>query len=417
MKNERENKTLAVVGGGPAGLFAAVTAAARAKSAGKQLTVRVYDKNTQPARKILVSGNGRCNLSNNAVSARNYPGCNADFFTSVYSQFPNDALVAFFQTHGLPVHTDAAGRIYPRSLQAGAVYDLLLYLCAAAGIALIADTQITSVEKQRRGYLLNGAFYADRLIFACGSAAAPRNGGKGSLFLIEQLGVKTKPFLPALAPIKIAGFSKNQLKGVRAEGGISVEYHEKRIASDRGELQYTDYGLSGIPAMQVSGAAARLADEGKQPDIFVDSLPEFSGRAFYAMLDEGAKTVPGMTAAVWFSGLFPKRLAFFFLRRGDVPAQTEIGALTPAQKDALVAAVKRQRYAFDSVCGFADAQAASGGVPASALDFRSLALKNAPGCYVCGEMADIVGMCGGYNLQWAWSSGYVAGLHAAEDLG
>ena len=417
MKNERENKTLAVVGGGPAGLFAAVTAAARAKSAGRRLIVRVYDKNAQPARKILVSGNGRCNLSNSVISARNYPGCNADFFTSVYSQFPNEALVAFFQTHGLPVHTDAAGRIYPRSLQAGAVYDLLLYLCAAAGVELVADTEIVSVEKRRSGFLLNGSIFADRLIFACGSAAAPRNGGKESLFLIEQLGVKPKPFLPALVPIKIAGFSKNQLKGVRAEGEIAVLYDGKPIASDLGELQYTDYGLSGIPAMQVSGAAARLASKGKRPEICVDSLPEVSERSFCNMIGEGAKNVPDMTAAVFFSGIFPKRLALFFLRQSGVPAESSMRALTSAQKDKLAAAVKRQRYAFDSVCGFADAQAASGGVPASALDFRSLELKNVPGCYVCGEMADVVGMCGGYNLQWAWSSGYVAGLHAAEDLG
>ncbi len=413
-RTRKESGTLAVIGGGPSGLFAAITAAAEAKKTGDRPVIRVYDKNEKPARKILVSGNGRCNLSNVSVSAGHYPGVEARWFDTVYGQLSNEALSAFFRENGLLLKTDAAGRVYPMSGQASAVQDLLLFLCAAAGVVIVPGTEIVSVERKGGGYLLNGSIAADRVIFACGSAAAPRNGGKDSLRLINALGVETTPFLPALAPIKIRQFSKNQLKGVRAEGEISVWVSGECIAKDRGELQYTEYGLSGIPAMQVSGEAAKAAAAGAVPEIRVDSLPGTDEQALLRHFDKGAVSVPEMPVLTFLSGMFPRRLAGFFIRQGGISPETAVGALPASWKRRIIQSVKRCSYPFESVCGFAEAQVASGGVPAAALDPCTLELTGAPGCFVCGEMADVVGECGGYNLQWAWSSGFVAGKHAAR---
>lgn len=410
------NPKIAVIGGGASGLFAAVCAAKEAKRLQKTIEICVFDANSSPARKILVSGNGRCNLTNSNVSAENYYNLDPRFFNGVYSQFRSADMISFLAEYGFMTHEDHAGRIYPLGNQAAGVKELLLALCSMYSVVLYTDSKIHSVSRSKNGYLLNGSYFADRVIFACGSAAAHRNGGMDSLHLLSNFGVQVKPFLPALTGLRIKGFSKYQLKGVRADGSVQLIADKKKIASDRGELQYTEYGVSGIPAMQISCEAARLQAEGRQIILEIDSLPDYGKDEFIQLVINCASSNATLPLNVFLNGLFPMRLSAFFLKKAEVPERLLLGDLNEKQMKRLAALIKSMQFPMEAVCGLPDAQVASGGVSLRELDPQTLELHKLKGCYVCGEMMDCCGACGGYNLQWAWSSGFVAGIHAAREI-
>ena len=413
---KRAIPTLAVIGGGASGLAAAFTAADAVRKTGKRARILVYDANEEPAKKILVTGNGRCNLSNETVRPDCYPLANPQLLRAVFRSFSNRDLLSFLHKNGFLTKTDAAGRVYPRSNQASAVREFLLYLCAGVGVEIVSSCRITSLQKANGRFILNGKESADCLILACGSCAAPRNGGLDSLFLAKALGVRVVPFVPALTSLQVSGFSKNQLKGLRAEGKITVRTGDSILMQDRGEIQYTDSGLSGIPAMQVSLAAGRALHDGLSVVAEIDSFPELTEEAVAAMLASAVCDKGNMPVQTMLDGWFPKRLSAYFMKRCGIGANDILASLPKRIQNDLCGAIKHLCFQVSAVGAFSDAQAAVGGVPAAELDYDTLALKKCRGCFVCGEMVDVVGVCGGYNLQWAWSSGFVAGKSAAREL-
>ena len=263
---------------------------------------------------------------------------------------------------------------------------------------------------------MNEEILVNRLIFAFGSPASPKNGGKDAAGLFAGSDVSVKPFLPALSPIRLKDFSKNQLRGVRVRGSVSIRCDDRILASDTGELQFTDYGVSGIPSMQVSFAAAQALSLGKAPTALIDCAPFLSPEALRSDLERLRRKESEMPVHLFLSGLMPDRLSLYFLKKDTVRGETPVAKLKPAEIRSLLKHVKQAEYPVVGVCGFQEAQAASGGVLLSEIDPASMALKKLPGAFVCGEAADICGLCGGYNLQWAWSSGFLAGQSAARSL-
>lgn len=406
---------IAVIGAGASGLAAAIFAAQEASRKNKKVSITLYESNPRVGKKILVTGNGRCNFSNENITASHFRG-ESEFAFDVYSRFTNESAVEFFRSLGLCSRSDSAGRIYPMSLQAAAVLDVLRCETVRRRIREVTETKITSVKRNGSGFLLNDRYYADRVILATGGKAAPVQGSDGSGFaLIKPFGISCSPLLPALTPIVCTDFTRS-LKGIRAQGKISVRLGGKILSEDTGEIQYTDYGLSGIPSMQVSRFVAEALDGGRSDVVaVVDSAPAFTAEELRAVLTQINTAHPSFTGEMLLGSIMPKKLGAFLLSEISINPQKETGRLHDAVIDKIVSAVKNKKYKISSVRGFADAQVTAGGISASEINPSTMELKKVKGMHVCGEIVDVDGECGGYNLQWAWSSAYVAGTAAVQE--
>ncbi len=411
-----KNKEIAIIGAGASGLVSAIFAATEAKKQNKSVTVTLYEANPRVGKKILVTGNGRCNFTNENVSAEKFHG-EVSLAERIYSEFDNAAVIKLFETMGLYSKSDFAGRVYPLSSQANSVLDALRFEVKMLGINEKTETKITSLRKQGAGYILNDRFYADKVIIATGGKAAPVQGSDGSGFqLLTKHGIEITELFPALCPMTCYDFPKS-LKGIRAQGKISVRSEGKLIAEDTGEIQYTDYGLSGIPSMQVSGAVGFALKHGKS-DVYayIDSCPAFTSDELTDKLSELVKTHPDYPGEMLLSGIMPKKLGTFLLSECSVNPEKKIGILHKGVIEKIVSAVKNKKYRISGVRGFGDAQVTAGGIKGSEINSGTLELKKLHGVYVCGEIVNVHGDCGGYNLQWAWSSGAVAGINAVREI-
>ncbi len=407
---------LAIIGGGASGLVAAISAAREAQKLRKKVKIIILEGNSRVGKKILVTGNGRCNFTNENITSENFHG-EPLLAQKVYSSFDNKETSEFFRSLGLFPKSDFAGRVYPMSSQATAVLDVLRFEVQRLGIEEITDTKITAIEKSGNGFVLNGNIAAKKCIIATGGKAAPVHGSDGSGFsLLKSFGVECTALYPALTALVCENFTK-ALKGIRAQGRISIRCAGKLLAQDTGEIQYTDYGLSGIPSMQVSRFAAKALGE-KNSDVFavVDSCPSFTETELKEILLGMIKNNPSMTGELLLAGLLPKRLGVTLLGDCSISPAKEIGKIFPGAADKIVSAVKGKKYRICSVKGFNDAQVTAGGIPAYEIDSDTLELKKVQGIYVSGEIIDVDGDCGGYNLQWAWSSGYKAGKNAVREI-
>lgn len=405
-------KRIAVIGGGASGLCAAIEAARQLNG---KAVVTVYESLGRCGKKILATGNGRCNLANTDTDLSHYHG-DSQLVESVFEYFTPQSSLDFFKELGLFLRADAAGRIYPLSNQAAAVLDALRFEAERLQVCMETETKITNIKKQNGMWLLNEKLPADFVILACGGQAAPVHGSDGTGYLLaKQLGVSVAKPLPALTPLIVDNFTK-ALKGIRAEGSITVKCAGKVLAYSAGEIQYTDYGLSGIPAMQVSSAVARyLASGEKAPcQVIVDRAPGVSAEELTAFIEKARKDRPNLLCEDLLTGIMPKRLGMTVLTEVSLQPQKTLQAINAGAVASLVASIKSKKYKINSVCGFADAQVTAGGIPADELDPDTLALRKADGVFACGELVNVDGDCGGYNLLWAWNSGRLAGCSAAK---
>lgn len=409
--------SLAVIGGGASGLVAAISAARTAQKNNKKINISIYEANPRVGKKILVTGNGRCNITNTNISPNCYFG-SKDLFFGVYEHFDNNALIAFLEELGLKVKTDFAGRVYPLSNQAASVLDVLRYELLRLKINVVCDTKIVSLKKTARGFLLNDEFFADACIISTGGKAASVHGSDGSGFeLLKPFNIKTTPIFPALTALCVENFTK-ALKGIRADGEIAIKCAGKTLLRASGEIQYTEYGLSGIPSMQVSRAASEQLLLNKAKDVFavVDSAVSVSDEELKQFLLSFARNNPEMPGEMLLAGLMPKRLGATLMSDCSLSIEKSVKCINQGAFDKLVNAIKHKKYKISSVKGFNDAQVTAGGISAKEIDFNTLELKKVKGMYVCGEIADVDGTCGGYNLQWAFSSGYLAGQKSVMEI-
>lgn len=416
MSEMMHNTDIAVIGGGASGLFAAIAAAREALKLNKKVRISIFEANSRVGKKILVTGNGRCNFTNENIALSNFHG-ESDFAYKVYCDFDNGKTLDFFRSIALFPKSDFAGRIYPLSNQATAVLDALRCEASTLGITEITDTKITSLEKSGKDFVLNGSIKANVCILTTGGKAAPVQGSDGSGFsLLKKFGVYVTELYPALTPLVCESFPKS-LKGIRAQGKISIRHQGKVLCEDTGEIQYTEYGLSGIPSMQVSRFVSQALAQNKGDVVAaVDSCPSFTPQELDEILNSLIKRNSTMTGELLLAGLLPKRLGMTLLADCSINPSKEIGKIHPAVVEKITAAVKNKKYKVCSVKGFNDAQVTTGGIPAAEIDCNTLELKKVRGMFVAGEIIDVDGDCGGYNLQWAWSSGYKAGINAVREI-
>lgn len=393
---------VAIVGGGASGFAAAITVA----RAEKAFQVTIYERLQKPLKKILATGNGRCNLSNAQVHPNDYFGDTA-FADVALTRFLPQSNIEFFESMGLLTKTEEMGRVYPLSGQAASVREALLSEAVRLGVRILTDCEITKIQPRNGGFLLNGQYACDKLILCAGGSAAPKHGTDGSAFrLLEALHIPIQTPVPALTALTCADFPKS-LKGVRQTCLVRLFCENREVYAIQGEVQFTDYGLSGIPIMQLS----RLVSV--QPNVHfqiqLDCLPQISEADLCRFLKTEAKRDGTKSAGTLLLGILPQALGNALLLRRHIPKDTPCKAVSERDFDALAKEIKGCVFHVSGVRGFDFAQVTAGGADCAAFDPQTMRAKPYPNLYVCGETLNVDGGCGGYNLQWAWSSGRAAG--------
>ncbi len=399
---------IAVIGGGASGLTAAISAA----KCGAR--VSLFEKNNRVGKKILMTGNGKCNLSNKSLSEDFYYSGDRAFISSAFEKFGFMDTIMFFNSLGLLL-TEKNGGIYPHSEQAASVLDALRFEAESIGIILCCDSNIENVNKTDKGFEIEAGKdtqYFDRVIIATGGKAAPKTGSDGSGYSIaKSLGHSVTKTYPALTGIRCEGDFWNISSGVRCGAALLVEQDESGYGASYGELQFTDYGISGIPVFQISRLVAALLDEKKQVSIDIDLFPEVDEMTLFNELSARIMLLPDRNIHQILSGFMNKKLVTLTLKLTGIPQDAFFAEGCP-ELDSIISALKHFRVIAKSVNSYDQAQCTAGGVPLSEINgfFESRICK---GLYFCGEILDVDGLCGGYNLQWAWTSGHIAGEAAS----
>lgn len=397
-----------IIGGGAAGMMAALTAAKQGAS------VTLLEKNERLGKKLAATGNGRGNLSNRLMNSGCYNGADPGFTKPALAAFGVDDTVAFFRALGVICREDEDGKLYPMSNQASSVVDCLRFAIEAAGINVLTGFTAEKVRRDKHGFTVTGGgqeLSCDRLIIAAGGEAAPKLGGSPSGYkLLEALGHHSTPRFPALVQVKTDNTYPKAMQGLKIDGEVTLEVKGGSREKAAGEILFTEYGISGPAVFAVSRVAAEAAAKGIEARAVLDMLPELGWHQLYELLAERSRSCGYLTLENFFAGLLHKKLGIMLCKYcGIAPLSRLCGTLTDNELKQLADAVKKFRLAVKGVTGFANAQVTAGGISTKEVDPRTMGSRLVSGLYLAGEVLDIDGICGGYNLQWAWSSGYLAG--------
>ena len=403
-------RTVAVIGGGASGMMAAVTAASEGAR------VILLEHKDRIGKKILSTGNGRCNFTNIHQEPICYHSEDPMFPWEVVERFNAQAVISSFLQLGV-YSKNRNGYIYPNSDQASAVLDAFRMELDRLKVEIRTGVECREIRPGKKGFTVltdQGPVRADRVILCAGSKAAPTTGSDGSGYdLAKKLGHRILPVLPALTALKCEEKFFKSIAGVRANGSVSIWSGGECIAKDTGEIQLTDYGISGIPVFQVSRYASKLLYEKKETDAVLDFMPDFTKEQTNAFLRARAKTRPDKSAEMFLIGLFHKKLCDLWIRLSEIPRQRKAGELTEDEIARLTSLIKEFRVRVRETNPYDKAQVCCGGVDTREVNPETLESVYVPGVYFAGEILDVDGMCGGYNLTFAWASGYVAGKAAS----
>lgn len=337
----------------------------------------------------------------------------------VLNRFGVEDTLAFFGELGLMTKSKN-GYVYPNSEQAAAVLDLLNLELERRHIRVLLNCEIEQPLQKVRGRFLartsQGNISSDALILAAGSQAAPVTGSDGSGYqLARNFGHRIFPPLPALVQLRCSGKYFKQLAGVRCEARVALYSKERLLASDTGEVQLTDYGISGIPTFQVSRFASRSLSEGKDVRAVLDFMPAMSRTDVKLFLKHKAELLPDMKCRDFLTGIFHKKLALVLVKLAGIPTEQPAGRVTDTSWEQLLNRIKSFEATVTATNSFDQAQVCCGGADTREVVPETLESRLVPGLYLAGELLDVDGCCGGYNLQWAWSTGYLAGMDAGSE--
>ena len=396
---------VAVIGGCASGMAAAINA----KRLNPKLNIVIIEKLPRIGKKILATGNGRCNLTNIGATASDYK--NSAFVEKVLAKYSPENVIGFFESMGLLMYSDSEGRVYPRSNMATSVLDALRCELDGLGIDVICDMPVTQIKKQNGGFEINGELFSRKLIIATGGKASPSQGSDGSGYaLAKQLGHTVTKLYPSLVPLTVKENVK-PLKGVRARNVELTLKSERIIRKTKGELLFTDNGISGIAAMELASAAEEMLGDVKLKSFTsVDFVPDMSATELVDYLLK-FKDIKGYCSAdMLFSGILPKTIGIEICKVLSLYKQDKkISQFNRRELVALAQKAKNYELEITGTKGFANAQVTSGGISVKEIEPQTMESKLCKGLFFVGEIIDVDAPCGGYNLQWAFASGLLAG--------
>lgn len=401
-----------VIGGGAAGMLAAISA----RKNGAEVTI--LERNNRVGKKLLATGNGRCNYTNANFSVNNYHGNNPKFVYSALSSFDVNQTINLFERMGITPFIEDGGKVFPLSLQSSSMLDILRYEIESLGIDLVTEAYVIDIKKKENFVIKvddGRKFEGDRLIVATGGMAMPASGSDGNGYnLLKSIGHSTTDIFPGLVQLNLKGNIFKQITGVKFPGVAGLYYKGKLLIEDMGDILFTNYGISGPPILQISRTALDYLRKEKDTELKVSIIHTKTKEELAQYLEERFIYMPKKTLEEGLIGLINKKLINPILKEIHMDKNKIVSNLS--KKDILKLSEILTSWNF-KIIGSQDwkyAQVTAGGIKTSEVDGKTMESKIVKGLYIIGELLDIDGDCGGFNLQWAWSSGYIAGLNAAE---
>lgn len=400
-----EKYDIGIIGGSASGL----TAAVNAKRRYPESSIVIFEQLPRLGKKILATGNGRCNLTN--LNALSHPYRNAEFAESVLNRYNPKLVIDFFNSLGLLTYADFAGRVYPKSNNASSVSDALRFEVLSCGVDTLTELKIQNIAVKADSFVLNGKYEVKKLIIATGGKSSPSQGSDGSGFaLAESLGHTVTKLVPSLVPLNSRPEKVKAVKGIRvADTALTLEGDYKEYHS-AGEILFTDNGISGIAAMELSACAERELRRGFDPVLSIDFLPEMSLDEVSEYITRVSEIKLGQPAENLLTGVLPKQLGVLLMKSCEIyDPSAGISLMSDNMTQMLATQIKGFKLPITGTKGFMYSQVTSGGIDVSEINSDTLQSKIKNGLYFCGEIIDVDGGCGGFNLQWAFASGLTAG--------
>ena len=399
-----------IIGAGASGMAAALAAAKN-----ENVTVVLLERQARVGRKLLATGNGRCNLTNTKADRQGYHGEDPGFSKRAIDSFTPQDTIEWFSQMGLYTVQESSGRVYPYSDQANSVVDVLRLALARENVELKTGFEVTKIRKTQEGFTVESAqdsVFCHKLIVACGGLAGTKLGGSMSGYkLLGKLGHRSTRLRPTLVQLRCGWEGVVSLKGVRANCHVQILHNGAVYNESVGEIQFTEYGLSGPVIFEVS---RDVCYEKGTWTAKLDLLPQWTEEKLRQELENRRQWNVPMEELL--TGILHNRLGRVLTRLAGVKGKNEAAELSEEELSAVCACVKGFEMELTEPLGMDSAQVTAGGVITADFDPATLESKLIAGLYACGEVLDVDGDCGGYNLQWAWSSGYCAGSHAGKEL-
>lgn len=408
---EQKQRKVLVIGGGASGIVAAIEAARYGAS------VVLLEKENRVGKKLLATGNGRCNYLNLQARDIHFHGKHKDIIQSVLHCMPVQEVKQYFELLGITPKVEEDGKVYPYSDQGSNVLDLLRYEMNHLGVAVITGEKVVAVEKAPEGWLVKtdtGKDYtAHRLVLATGGKAGSQFGADDSGYaLAAGLGHTITPLYPALVQIKLKADWLKTLKGVKWQGAASVVIDGNAVRQEAGELLFTDYGISGPPVLQLSRQVHEHPE--KSHELWIHLLPHWTRESIYDQLLTRFHLDPDKPVELCLIGLFHKRLISVVLKEAGITELMQPAHQVSVKHISRLADICREwKVPITGTLSWNQAQVTAGGIETREIDPVNLLSKRCPGLYITGEVMDVDGDCGGFNLYWAWATGIIAGRHAA----
>jgi hypothetical protein len=399
-----------VIGGGASGIVASIIAGRR------KAKVTLLERNDRIGKKILVTGNGRCNYTNFDMRLDYFHGSNRNFIDDVLKLFDRDDTLDFFEKLGI-IPKIEEGKIFPMSLQSSSVLDVLRYELERLKVNVVTGAYVTEISKKKEFEVKiksGEVFHSDKVIIATGGMAMPVSGSDGNGYkLAKEFGHSIITPTPSLVQLKLESDKLKAINGVKFEGLANLYIDSKLIRQEKGEILFTDYGISGPPILQLSREAVRGMNEKRKVELEL-KLFDKSREEFKDYLSKRFSYMPYKTVEIGLIGLINKKLIIPILKEINLDKSSLVKELTNVDLDKLANILTSWKFKVIGDKGWGQAQSTAGGILTQDIDPNTLESKRISGLYFCGEILDVDGDCGGYNLQWAWSSGYVAGLNASK---
>lgn len=405
---------IAIIGAGPAGMMAAITAAKQGAS------VILLEKNQILGRKILATGNGRCNLTNKNISVERYHGANPDFINKILTSFTQFQVMDFFESLGVILKEEDKGRIFPRTNQASSVTEALYFELQKFQVVIKTDFLVKKIEPNNP-WVIDGltgqeklSFQAKNLILATGGKASFHLGSSGDgLFWAEKLGHTIVATHPALVPLETKESWPKDIQGLRFEGTAKTIVDGKVLLESFGDILFTHFGLSGPAIMKHARCVSELPAKTKI-EIHLDAIPEENEKSLDKKIEiilnsHGAKAVKNALA-----GVVPAELLNTVLKNLEIDPDKKASRISKPERNLIAKNLKNLILTVSQTRSFKEAQVTAGGLDVKEINPQTLESKKIPRLFFAGEIIDVDGDSGGFNLQWAWSSGYLAGLSAAQ---
>ena len=404
-------KSIIILGGGASGMAAALAARESLDN-----SVTLLERQSRVGRKLLATGNGRCNLSNRRADLTHYHGADTAFARPALERFGVEDTLAWFSSLGLVTRTEDTGRIYPLSDAAGSVADCLRLAMDARGVKTVCGFTAASAARRDGRFVVTSdqgeTLSCDRLIIACGGMAGAKLGGvRDGYELLASFGHRRTALLPSLVQLKTDSTWTRSMKGIRTQAVVSLERGGTVLAQTRGEVQFAEYGLTGPAVFDLSRAAAAAGPECR---VVLRLLPELDNVYITDYLQRKQNDYPNYLCENLLTGCLHNAISRTILRRAGIAFDAHVWSLTEEDLGRIADLITRFDLPLQGPMGFSAAQVTAGGIETAQFDPDTMGSRLVPGLYACGEVLDIDGDCGGFNLQWAWSSGRLAGRSAAD---